>query len=136
MYGNPAFDCAGAQIHAVCRQLATVVTVQGVVDDTNIERVTALALRFVIAEKPFVLDLSGVSSFSGHALSLLSVVDESCFHSGVEWSLVTSAPVMRAVQASGLNFPVAESIPDALHHFADSIDERRRLLPLLTKKSA
>lgn len=136
MYGNPAFDCAGAQIHAVCRQLATVVTVQGVVDDTNIERVTALALRFVIAEKPFVLDLSSVSSFTGQSLSLLSAVDESCYHGGVEWSLVTSAPVMRAVQASGLNFPVAESIPEALHHFADSIDERRRLLPLLTKKSA
>jgi anti-anti-sigma regulatory factor len=136
MYGNPAFDCAGAQIHAVCRQLATVVTVEGVIDDTNIERVTALALRFVIAEKPFVLDLSSVSSFSGHSLSLLSAVDESCFHSGVEWSLITSAPVMRAMQAAGLGFPVAESIPDALHHFADNIDERRRLLPLLTKKSA
>ena len=136
MYGNPAFDCAGAQIHAVCRQLATVVTVQGMIDDTNIERVTALALRFVIAEKPFVLDLSSVSSFTGHSLSLLSAVDESCFHSGVEWSLVASAPVMRAMQAAGLSFPVSESIPDALHHFADSIDERRRLLPLLTKQSA
>jgi anti-anti-sigma regulatory factor len=136
MYGNPAFDCAGAQIHAVCRQLATVVTVQGVIDDTNIERVTALALRFVIAEKPFVLDLSGVTSFPGHALSLLSAVDESCFHSDVEWSLVASAPVVRTMHAAGLSFPVAESIPDALRHFADSIDERRRLLPLLTKKSA
>ena len=136
MYGNPAFDCAGAQIHAVCRQLATVVTVEGVIDDTTIERVTALARRFVIAEKPFVLDLSSVSSFSGHSLSLLSAVDESCFHSGVEWSLITSASVTRAMQAAGLGFPVAESIPDALHHFADSIDERRRLLPLLTKKSA
>jgi anti-anti-sigma regulatory factor len=136
MYGNPAFDCAGAQIHAVCRQLATVVTVQGVIDDTNIERVTALALRFVIAEKPFVLDLSGVSSFTGHGLSMLSAVDESCFHSGVEWSLITSGSVLRATQTSGLNFPVADSIPDALHHFADSIDERRRLLPLLTKQTA
>jgi anti-anti-sigma regulatory factor len=136
MYGNPAFDCSGAQVHAVCRQLATVVTVDGVVDDTNIERVAALASRFVIAEKAFVLDLSSVTSFSAHCVSLLSVVDERCFHSGVEWTLITSVPVLRAVQASGLNFPVADSIPDALHHFADSIDERRRLLPLLTKKSA
>ncbi len=80
MYGNPAFDCAGAQLHAVCRQLATVVTVDGVIDDTNIERVTALALRFVLAEKAFVLDLSGVNSFSAHSVSLLSAVDESCFH--------------------------------------------------------
>jgi anti-anti-sigma regulatory factor len=136
MYGNPAFDCAGATIHAVCRQLATVVTIEGVVDDTNIERVTALALRFVIAEKPFVLDLSGVNSFSAHSVSLLSAVDESCFHSDVEWSLIASASVLGAVQASGASFPIADTVPDALHHFADSIEERRRLLPLLTKKTA
>jgi anti-anti-sigma regulatory factor len=136
MYGNPAFDCAGATVHAVCRQLATVVTVEGVVDDTNIERVTALALRFVIAEKPFVLDLSAVNSFSAHSVSLLSAVDEACFHSGVEWSLIASPAVSHATQASGATFPIADTVPDALHHFADSIDERRRLLPLLTKKTA
>jgi anti-anti-sigma regulatory factor len=136
MYGNPAFDCSGAQVHAVCRQLATVVTVEGVVDDTNIERVTALALRFVIAEKPFVLDLSNVSSFSAHGVSLLSVVDERCFRSGVEWSLVASDTVLRALRAAGLSFPVADSVPDALHYFGDCITERRCLLPILTKKTA
>ena len=62
MYGNPAFECGGAQVRTVCRQLATVVTVQGVVDDTNVERVTALALRSIIAEKPFVLGLPTGSS--------------------------------------------------------------------------
>jgi anti-anti-sigma regulatory factor len=134
MYGNPAFDCGGAQVRTVCRQLATVVTVQGVVDETNIERVTALALRFVIAEKPFVLDLSGVDSFTAHELSLLSAVDECCFRSDVEWSLIASGPVLH--EASGLNFPIADSVPDALHHFADSIDERRHLFPLLTMQSA
>jgi anti-anti-sigma regulatory factor len=136
MYGNPAFDCAGAQLHAVCRQLATVVTVEGVIDDTNIERVTALALRFVLAEKAFVLDLSGINSFSPHSVSLLSAVDESCFHVGVEWSLITSEPVRRVVRTSGVSFPTADAVPDALHQFADNIDERRRLLPLLTKKTA
>jgi anti-anti-sigma regulatory factor len=136
MYGNPAFDCTGAQLHAVCRQLATVVTVDGVIDDTNVERVTALALRFVIAEKPFVLDLSGVTSFSAHGVSLLSAVDEACFNNGVEWSLTAGEPVLQTVRASGATFPVTETVPDALHHFADSIDERRRLLPILTKKTA
>jgi anti-anti-sigma regulatory factor len=136
MYGNPAFDCAGAVLHAVCRQLATVVTVEGVVDDTNVERVTALARRFVIAEKPFVLDLSTVNSFSAHSVSLLSALDEACFNYGVEWSLVASEPVLRALRATGLAFPAAETVADALHYFADSIDERRRLLPILTKKTA
>ncbi len=87
MYGNPAFECGGAQVRTVCRQLATVVTVQGVVDDTNIERITALAVRSIIAEKAFVLDLSGVDYFSAHELSLLSAVDEHCFRSDVEWLL-------------------------------------------------
>jgi anti-anti-sigma regulatory factor len=134
MYGNPAFECGGAQVRTVCRQLATVVTVQGEVDDTNIERITALAVRSVIAEKAFVLDLSGVDCFSAHELSLLSAVDEHCFRSDVEWLLVASEPVLH--ETCGLNFPVADSVPDALHHFADSIDERRHMLPLLTMQSA
>lgn len=136
MYGNPTFDCAGAQIHAVCRQLATVVTVEGTIDATNIERVTALARRFVLAEKPFVLDLSSVTSPSSQCVSLLYDIDESCYHADVEWSVVASEPVLRTLRASGVGFPVSESVPDALHHFADSIDQRRRLLPLLTKKTA
>jgi anti-anti-sigma regulatory factor len=134
MYGNPAFECGGAQVRTVCRQLATVVTVQGVIDDTNIERITALAVRSVIAEKAFILDLSGLDYFSAHELSLLSAVDEHCFRSDVEWLLIASEPVLH--ETSGLNFPVADSVPNALHHFADSIDERRRLLPLLTMQSA
>lgn len=136
MYGNPTFDCAGAQVHAVCRQLATVVTVDGVVDDTNIDRVTAFARRFVLAEKAFVLDLSGVNSYSAQCVSLLYAVDDSCYHAEVDWSVVTSAAVDQALGGLGVSFPIAASVPDALHHFATSIDERRRLLPLLTKKTA
>lgn len=136
MYGNPTFHCGGAQIHAVCRQLATVVTVDGVVDDTNVERVTALARRFVLAEKPFVVDLSGVTSLSTGAISLLYGIDETCFHADVEWSVVASEPALRVLWASGADFPICESVSDALHHYAESIEQRRRLLPLLTKKSA
>ncbi|RAV18416.1 anti-anti-sigma factor [Mycolicibacterium sp. GF69] len=136
MYGNPTFDCAGAQLHAVCRQLATVVTVDGVIDDANIERVTALARRFVLAEKPFVLDLSGVSSCGGQVVSLMYDIDDCCFHAGVAWSVVTSDAVARVLSGAGVSVPVAESVPDALNRFADSIDQRRRLLPLLTSKTA
>lgn len=136
MYGNPTFDCGGAQIHAVCRQLATVVSVAGVVDDRNIERVTALARRFVLTEKPYVLDLSGVTSPSVQCVSLLYDIDEGCLGADVEWSVVTGEPVSRVLGASGADFPLSESVPDALHHFAESIEQRRRLLPLLTKKTA
>jgi anti-anti-sigma factor len=137
MYGNPTFDCAGAQIRGRCRQLATVVTIDGDIDGVNVERVTEYTRRFILTEKPFVLDLSGISSFSAQCVSLLYTLDEDCFNAGVEWLLITSQPVVDALRAGDrATFPMTASVPDALHHFADRIDERRRLLPLLTKKTA
>jgi anti-anti-sigma regulatory factor len=137
MYGNPTFDCAGAQIRGHCRQLATVATIDGDIDGVNVDRVTAYTRRFILAEKPFILDLSGVNSFSPQCVSLLYTLDEGCFNAGVEWSLIASQPVLDALRAGDrATFPIADSVPDALHHFADRIDERRQLLPLLTKKTA
>ena len=135
MYGNPAVDCDGAQMRALCRQLATVVTVNGDIGDANIDRVNTYASRFVLMEKPFVLDLTGVNSFSPECISLLHNLDEACDKAGVEWSVIASQQVMRTLRLSGERetFPIMGSVADALHHFADSIGERRRLLPLLTK---
>ena len=135
MYGNPAVDCDGAQMRALCRQLATVVTVSGDINYANIDCISDYAKRFVLMEKPFVLDMSGVNSFSAEFISLLYSLDEACPHAGVEWSVIASQPVMRTLRLSGERetFPTAGSVAEALHHFADSIGERRRLLPLLTK---
>jgi anti-anti-sigma regulatory factor len=135
MYGNPAVECDGAQLRALCRQLATVVTVSGEVNDTNVDCIGDYAKRFVLMEKPFVLDLSGVNSFSTECISLLYRLDEDCLHAGVEWSIIAGPPVLRTLKLFGERetFPTAESVPEALHHFADSMGERRRLLPLLTK---
>jgi anti-anti-sigma regulatory factor len=135
MYGNPAVDCDGAQMRALCRQLATVVTVSGDVNDTNIDRISAYAKRFVLTEKPFVLDLSDANSFPPECISLLYSLDEDCHHAGVEWSLVVNQQVLRTLRLAGERetFPIEGSVADALHHFADTIGERRRLLPLLTK---
>lgn len=137
MYGNPVIDCDGAQIRAQCRQLATVVTVSGVVDARNIERVSAYVRRFILTEKPIVLDLSGVNSFTAEAVSLLDVVDMGCLRASVEWSLITSPAVDRTLDDCDveLNFPAEESVPEALNNFADAMRERRRLLPLLTKSA-
>ena len=135
MYGNPAVDCDGAQMRALCRQLATVVTVNGDVIDANLDRISAYARRFVLTEKPFVLDLTGVNSFAPECISLLYGLDGACERAGVEWSVIASQQVMRTLRLSGERetFPITGSVADALHHFADSIGERRRLLPLLTK---
>ncbi|OBB62195.1 anti-anti-sigma factor [Mycobacterium sp. 852013-51886_SCH5428379] len=134
-YGNPAFDCHGVRMRARCRQLATVVTVSGDIDSTNVDCVAEYAKRFVLAEKPFVLDLSGVNSFAAEALSMFYDLDEQCAAAEVEWSVVGSQPVLQAMRSSaGLDaMPVTNSVPEALHHFSEGILARRRLLPLLTK---
>ena len=136
-YGNPTFDCDGAQIRAQCRHLATVVTISGEVVDMNVDRVSQYIKRFILAEKPFVLDLSGVDSFSAQSVSLLYTVDEDCRTAGVEWSLIASQPVLRALRVleDRDNFPTVGSVPEALHHFADVIGARRLLLPLLSKSA-
>jgi anti-anti-sigma regulatory factor len=134
-YGNPAAECDGAYMRAQCRQLATVVTISGDVDATNIDRVSNYAQRFVLAEKPFVLDLSGVHTFSPQAVSLLRTVDQACGSIGVQWCLVPAEPVRRVLSALGDHAActVADSVPDALNHFFDDMLARRRLLPLLNK---
>jgi anti-anti-sigma regulatory factor len=135
MYGNPTFDCDGAEIRAHCRQLATVVTIKGGLDDANVERATRYTRRFILAEKPFVLDVSDVTSFSREALSLLFTVDDLCVAAGVDWSLITSRSVEQALRDCDIEFVSAGSVPEALNHFADAMVARRQLLPLLTKSA-
>jgi anti-anti-sigma factor len=133
MYGNPTFDCGGAEIRAHCRQLATVVTIRGALDDANVERATQYCRRFVIAEKPLVLDLSDVSYFAAESISLLFAIDDLCTAAGVEWSMVPSRQVEQTLNEYGIEFVGAGSVPEALNHFADAMVARRQLLPLLTK---
>ncbi|GJF11210.1 anti-sigma factor antagonist [Mycolicibacterium cyprinidarum] len=133
MYGNPTFDCNGAEIRAHCRQLATVVTIKGDLDGVNVERASRYTRRFILAEKPFLLDLSGVTSLSREAVSLLFTVDDVCTAAGVDWSLVASRPVEQTLREEGIEFASAGSVPQALNHFADAMVARRQLLPLLTK---
>lgn len=133
MYGNPTFDCDGADIRAHCRQLATVVTIRGALTNSNVDRVIRYTRRFILAEKPFVLDVSGVTSFSREALSLLFTVDDACAAAGVDWSLVASRPVELALLDSGIELTGCGSVPEALNHFAEAMVARRRLLPLLNK---
>jgi anti-anti-sigma regulatory factor len=137
MYGNPAYECDGAQVRACSRQLATVVTVTGDLDDANLDNVSQYTKRFVLPEKPVVLDLSGVSSATPHIISLLSHIDDACAAAGVGWSLIASQPVSRAVRMfdDRIELPTMASVADALNHFADVTMERRRLLPLLTKSA-
>jgi anti-anti-sigma factor len=137
-YGNPTFDCGGAQIRAQCRHLATVVTISGAIDAMNIDRVSEYSRRFILAENPFVLDLSGVTSFTGHGIPYLYRLDEDCRTVGVEWALVASHAVVQLLRIGNdeAMFPAAGSVREALHHFADVIFTRRRLLLAQLTKTA
>jgi anti-anti-sigma factor len=136
-YGNPSVECNGAELHKQCRQLATVLTITGAIDEVNVSQVVAQAKGCIIAEKPFVLDLSGVTSFAAQGIALLDAIDQACFAAGDEWSLIVSQPVSRTMRLCGVDeiFPATPSVPEALHHFSDVAGERRRILPILTKSA-
>jgi anti-anti-sigma factor len=130
------FDCNGAAVRAQCRHLATVVTVSGTVDVTNVDQVSEYSKRFILPDKPFILDLSGVESFAAQAVRLLHRVDDACSAAGVEWSVAPSQAVNTTllVTHEESSFPVLASVHEALQYFADANSARRRLLlPLLTK---
>ncbi|MGA8545021.1 MAG: STAS domain-containing protein [Mycobacterium sp.] len=130
------FDCKGAAVRAQCRSLGTVVTVTGAVDSTNVDQVTEYSERFILPDKPFVLDLSALDSFAAQAVRLLHRLDDVCSVAGLEWSVVPSQAVTTAllVTHEESSFPVFGSVHEALHYFADATSARRLLLlPLLTK---
>ena len=134
-YGNPAQACDLAQMSALFRQLATVVSISGELAASNLARVTEYATRYVLCEKPFVLDLSDVEAFSDSAIGLLYAIDDAAYIEGVEWAVVASPAVLATLSVYGdpADFHTVDSVPDALHHFADATAARRRLLPILSK---
>jgi anti-anti-sigma regulatory factor len=136
-YGNPAIDCDGAEVHTLCRQLASIMSVTGSVTALNANCLSDRARHCVIPEKAFVLDLSGVDSFAAAGVDLLDAIDQACYDAGVEWSIVAGDAVAHAlrVYTEDPQLPIAHTVPEALHHFSDVADERRRLLPVLTKSA-
>ena len=132
-YGNPAVECDGAELRAQCRHLAMVVTVSGVIDDDNVDRLIHKVRRLVLAEKPFALDLSDVTFLSARGVSLLYALDDECDIAGVDWALIASPEVLDVLRMLDDAFPITVSVPEALHHFAEGTLARRRLLPLLHK---
>jgi anti-anti-sigma factor len=124
-------------MRASARQLATIVTVDGDIDASNVQSVTQYVTRYVLAEKPFVLDLSGVNSISPQGLSLVFALDDKCDAAGLEWELVANPAVISTISCDidPLTLPVASSVARALAHFADVTRRRRRLLPALPRSA-
>lgn len=135
---NPTVECGSAQIRAHYRHLATVVTIRGRIDATNVDELSELARRFVLAKEPVVLDLSGVTSFAAAGIWLLCVMDGDCRDAGVEWTLI-EGPALSELLGNfdeDAMFPTARSVDQALHALADGNDQRRQMLLPLFQKSA
>lgn len=130
------FDCSGAAVRAQCRHLATVVTITGAVDTTNVDQVIEYVRRFILPDKPIVLDLAGLDNFSAQGLRLLYRVDDACTVAGLEWAVIPSQAVTQVLLIADdeSSFFTVGSVHEALRSFADANTARRRLLlPLLTK---
>jgi hypothetical protein len=113
-----------------------VVTISGAVDATNVDQVSDYTKRFILPDKPFVLELSGLDSFAVQSVRLLYRLDAACSAADVEWAVIPSDAVNLAllVTHEDASLPTMRSVHEALHYFADATSARRRLLlPLLTK---
>jgi anti-anti-sigma factor len=133
---NLPFDCDGARVRAQCRHLASVVTISGAIDAMNVDQLTECCERFIMPDKPLVLDLSGVDCLAAQGIRFLYRVDQDCSAAGLEWALIASQPVTRVLRITDdqARFPLVGSVHEALHYFVDAASARRRLLlPLLTR---
>jgi len=136
-FDNASFGCGRAQIRAHYRHLATVVTVTGSIDAVNVDAVTAYIQRFVLAKDALILDLTDVGISAADAISLLKTLAQDCRAAGVECTLVATDAVADLVgDGDDALLPVAGSVHEALHYFADVIAARRQLLLPLIKKTA
>jgi ABC-type transporter Mla MlaB component len=135
---NPVFRCGNAEIRACSRHLATVVTIRGDVTPENLCRVLAHTERFLLCDTPVILDLSELTSIAPEGSALLLSIDDACAAAEVEWALVIGW-VARSLfdrEIRDRMLPVADSVADALHDFADARTTRRDLLLPLLHRSA
>lgn len=124
-------------MRAHLRHLATVLTINGDIDATNTDRVSAYATRLVPVGNALVLDLSGVGFFAARSISVLVAVSDACDDAEVPWALVTSHAVDRVLRISEDDeiLPVASSVPDAMQYF-DDLASVRRQVPLSARRAS
>lgn len=135
-YGNDAVFCGAAEVAAQSRHLATLLTISGDVDATNVESLYERTGCFVLPDTGIVLDLSGVTSFAIDGVRLIARIDEACRRAGIDWALVASRAVADRLARTDTLYPLAASVPEALHGFADRIVNRRTaLLPFLIRSA-
>lgn len=123
---DSTIDCKGAQLRAHARSVATVVTVVGEVDASNVHRVSEHLRRFMSVGKALVLDLSGVTFLGLQAVRDLSAFDDECGRAGVACALVASGPVRHMLDVADPNstLPSVSSVAEALQLFRNPARDR------------
>lgn len=108
---------------------ATVVSVSGELDASNIHRLRDCVQRLARCGGPFVLDLTGVDFLTAQGIRVLFGFDEQCRDADVKWALVPGRPVSRLLRICDIDgrLPIAHTINDALRR----VSARRRSRHLL-----
>jgi anti-anti-sigma factor len=125
----------GVQMRAAhYHHLATVVTISGDVDATNIDRVSDYVQRLVLEGNALILDLSAVDFLAAQGISVLIAVDDAYRRGALQWALVPSHAVSRLLRIGDHDniLPAASSVPEAMQYIAKHARLRHQLPPVTT----
>jgi anti-anti-sigma regulatory factor len=131
----PVGDRQGVRMRALCRHQATILTVVGDLDRSNVDRFGDYAKRLLLAERTLIVDLSGVTSVDVQVISALLEIDDACHAADTPWALVPG----RAVEELLVNawcahrFPMTSTANAAMRHFTGLVQERNWLMTLTIK---
>ncbi|OBF53272.1 sulfate transporter [Mycobacterium sp. 852002-50816_SCH5313054-b] len=128
-------DCAGAQVHVHARSLATVLRIDGDIDESNAELVAQVVRRFARLKAPLVLDVSQLDFLGSAGLRVLLLLDEEHRAAQLHNNVVSGAALRRLTRVvTDHGLPVVDSVPEALQRTHDFIHARRRLLMGLARQ--
>jgi anti-anti-sigma factor len=92
---NSIIHCNGALMRAHCRDQATIVTITGEIDATNVDRFSDYIHRFIEGATGLILDLGGVDFLCARGISVLVTLDDDCRITGTRWAIMASSHLRR-----------------------------------------
>jgi anti-anti-sigma factor len=113
---------------------ATVVSVTGELDASNIHHLTDYARPCLTRGTSLILDLSQLDFLGAQGIQSLFAIADECERSGVEWALVPSHPVSRLLRICDkrARLPSVGSIDQAVERVS-ALTRMRGLLHLVPK---
>ncbi|GFM19364.1 MULTISPECIES: hypothetical protein [Mycobacteriaceae] len=119
-------ECRGAWVRAQIRSVATIVTVTGCVEGTNVQLVADYVGRFTTLDTPLIVDLQEAGSGQRRSVDrLVTEFAKRCNERNIDWVLVAGVGTESLSDLESVQR--AASVADALEHFVRVISARRRL---------